>query len=95
MKVQPIVPRLDAMPSLPPERETQLRAASQAFEATFLAEMLKHAGLTGRDGEFSGGAGEDAFSSMLTQEYAQALTESGGIGISEWVYQALLQKEGG
>ena len=78
----------------PTAREIQIRAVAEEFEATFLQEMLKNAGLTGREGEFSGGVGEEAFSGLLTQQYASAMTDAGGIGLAEWIYTSLIKREG-
>jgi peptidoglycan hydrolase FlgJ len=69
-----------------------MRAAAQDFEAAFLAEMLKHAGLNALPSAFGGGAGEDAFSSLLTAEYARLLAEAGGVGIAEQVFEMLKQR---
>jgi Rod binding domain-containing protein len=41
---------------------------------------------------FGGGAGEEAFSSLLTEEYARLLAERGGIGLAEQVFEALKQR---
>ena len=41
---------------------------------------------------FGGGAGEDAFSSLLTQEYGRLLAERGGIGLAEQVFELLKQR---
>lgn len=67
---------------------------AKAFEASFLAEMLKHSGVNKTRSEFGGGAGEDAFSSLLTQKYADKLAEAGGIGLAQHIYNALKQKDG-
>jgi len=83
------------IPALPPVSlpSGDLRAAAQALEASFLAEMLKAAGFgKARDG-FGGGAGEDQFASLLVQEHATALVQAGGIGLSEAIFEAL--KENG
>ena len=83
------------IPVLPPahQHNSELRAAAQALEASFLAEMLKAAGFgKARDG-FGGGAGEDQFASLLVQEHAAALVQAGGIGLSEAIFEAL--KENG
>ena len=55
--------------------------------------MLKSAGLGESRGEFGGGAGEDQFSSFLVREQAAAMVRSGGIGLSESLYEALKEKE--
>ena len=52
-----------------PDRKT-LRDAAVAIEAAFLTEMLGHAGVGGTPDSFGGGAGEDAFSSLLPRAHA-------------------------
>lgn len=71
-----------------------LRRVAKEFESTFLAEMLKHSGVGTPLKEFGGGQGEAAFASMLTQEYAQQLSERGGIGLAEKIYGQLALKAG-
>jgi peptidoglycan hydrolase FlgJ len=68
------------------------RETAKAFESAFLTEMLKHTGLNKTSQTMGGGAGEDAFSSFLTEEYAKKLTESGGIGLAEQIFNAIKQK---
>ncbi|MFK7945592.1 MAG: rod-binding protein [Paracoccaceae bacterium] len=72
-----------------------LRAIAQEFEATFLAEMLKHTGLGEPRESFGGGPGESAFAGMLTQEYAAQLADRGGVGLADRIYSQLLLKTGG
>jgi peptidoglycan hydrolase FlgJ len=74
------------------EPERQARAAAEAFEAAFLAEMLKYSGINAMPSGFGGGAGEEAFASFLTEEYARLLAERGGIGIAEQVFGLLQQR---
>lgn len=62
---------------------------AKEFEASFLAEMLKYSGINKTSETFGGGAGEDAFSSMLNDAYAESLVEAGGIGIAELVYRSI------
>lgn len=80
--------------ALPQARDPdhQLKIAKE-FETSFLAEMLKHTGINKTSETFGGGAGEDAFSSMLNDAYANALVESGGIGIAELVYNSMKKKQ--
>lgn len=73
-------------------RDHQLYAAAQELEATFLAEMLKSAGLGELPEGFGGGPGEEQFSSMLTMEHARALSRSGGIGLAESLFNAMKEK---
>ena len=72
-----------------------LRQAARAFEAAFLAEMLRHTGLGRMPETFNGGPGEAAFSGTLVQEYANRLAGSGGLGLAEQIYRSLAGREGG
>jgi len=65
---------------------------SRAFEAAFLAEMLKHAGLGRVDQTFGGGAGEAAFSDFLIREYASKIVRTRPLGIGEQVRKALAER---
>ena len=89
-----IEPPVPSPAPLPPAREAALRDAAQALEAGFLAEMLKHAGLGRTPEAMGGGAGEDAFASLLAREQAEALAEAGGIGLARSIYEALARAEG-
>lgn len=77
----------------PEGADLRLRKAADQLEATFLAEMLKSAGLGKARDQFGGGAGEDQFSSFIVQEQAAAMVRAGGIGLSETLYEALKEKE--
>lgn len=69
-----------------------LRAAAEAMEAQFLAEMLKSAGLgEARDG-LGGGIGEEQFASFLRREQACELARNGGIGLAESIFNALKRR---
>ena len=76
----------------PSRRDQALREAAQKLEAGFLAEMLKSAGLGQTSDHFGGGAGEDQFSSFLVDEQAMAMVRSGGIGLTEALFQSLKGK---
>jgi Rod binding domain-containing protein len=67
--------------------------AAQKLEATFLAEMLKSAGLGQSSESFGGGAGEDQFASFLVQEQAMQMVKAGGIGLSESIYETLKERQ--
>lgn len=77
-----------------PARTETMRHAAREFEATFLAEMLKHAGVGRMREGFNGGPGEAAFADMLTREYARGITRSGGLGLAETVLQAMQRIDG-
>jgi len=90
MDVTPIplaMPKAGAVP----RSDTDIYKAAESFEATFLAEMLQYTGINAMPDGFGGGAGEEAFSSLLTEQYARLLTERGGIGIAEQVFDILKQ----
>jgi peptidoglycan hydrolase FlgJ len=77
----------------PRRDDAALLQAAQAFEASFLAEMLKNSGMNEMPTSFGGGAGEDAFGSLLTSEYARLLSERGGLGLSEQIFEVLKARQ--
>ena len=80
-------------PATQRQKPDPLRAAAVQLEATFLAEMLKSAGLDKTDGPFGGGEGEAQFSSLLIREQANAMAQAGGIGLAENLYEALKEMQ--
>jgi Rod binding domain-containing protein len=82
-------------PSAPSEADgnSRLRAAARDLEATFLAEMLRAAGFGKPQESFGGGAGEEQFASLLVTEHARALAAKGGLGLSEHIFRALVERE--
>ncbi len=76
-----------------PMSDRALYAAAQQIEASFLAEMLKSAGLGKTSGSFGGGAGEDQFASFLVQEQAGMMVKAGGIGLAEALFSSLKEKQ--
>ena len=79
--------------AIPASRTQRLRELSRDLEATFLAEMLKHSGLNQTSGPFGGGPGEEAFASLLNQEFAASLAARGGIGLAESIFNTLVREE--
>ncbi|RED12758.1 rod-binding protein [Pontivivens insulae] len=67
----------------------RLRETAIRMEGAFLAEMLRHGGADRPRAELGGGAGEDAFSSMLAREQADHFARAGGIGLAEAIFEAL------
>ena len=72
--------------------DLELRRVAEEFEASFIAEMLKHSGMNKVSGSFGGGPGEEAFASFLTEAYADQLVAVGGIGLAEPIFQAMVGK---
>jgi Rod binding domain-containing protein len=86
---------LSATQTPPAEREAQLWQAAKRLEASFLAEMLKSAGLGAPRQEFGGGPGEEQFGSFLRQAQADLMVEAGGIGLAEALFESLKVQEAG
>lgn len=75
--------------------DEKLRKVAERLEATFLAEMLKHAGANESRETFGGGIGEDQFGSFLRQAQADEMAKSGGVGLAEHLFEALKEKSNG
>ena len=73
------------------EPTSPVREAALKLEASFLAEMLKAAGVGDPPAGFSGGAGEDHFASFQRTALAEKLTQSGGIGLARAFEAALME----
>ena len=73
-------------------KSERARETADAFEAMFLSQMLEHmsSGLN-VDPTFGGGAGEQAYKSLLNEQYAKAVSKSGGIGVSDVIYREILR----
>lgn len=78
-----------------PTTAARLKSAAVELEATFLAEMLKSAGLGKSSQSFGGGAGEDQFASFLVQHQARQLAQAGGVGLSEILITAMMEDSDG
>lgn len=89
-----LTPDLSAQSQQAILKDRALRKAAVDLEASFLAEMLKSAGLgKTREGFGSGGAGEDQFSGMLVRAQAEEMARAGGIGLAESIYNSLKETE--
>lgn len=77
------------------DRDQKLMSAAKELEASFLAEMLKEAGLGKMPEAFGGGAGEEQFSSFLRQEQARGMVEAGGIGLAQTLFEAMKERADG
>lgn len=76
-------------------RDAKLHEAARELEATFLAEMLKSAGLGETPEGFGGGAGEEQFGSFLRLEQARAMVDAGGIGLAQSLFEAMKERANG
>jgi flagellar protein FlgJ len=70
--------------------DPQTRRAAEEFESMFLSQMLApmFQGLD-TDGLGGGGMGEEIFRPMLVEQYAKAISNSGGIGLADSIIAEL------
>ena len=73
-------------------RQVEIRRTAERLEIAFLTEMLKGAGIGALGGAFGGGAGEEQFSSMLREQYAEKMVQAGGLGLSEQIMRTMMEK---
>lgn len=85
-------PPMPPLPKLSP-RDQLLLDQARALEASFLSEMLGHAGMGEARDSFGGGIGEDQFASFLRQEQARQMVAKGGIGLAERLFASLSARE--
>ncbi len=71
--------------------EAAAEAVSQEFESVFLSQMLQHmwSGVA-VDPVFGGGHAEEVYRSMLIDEYASLMAQTGGIGLAGEIKAELL-----
>lgn len=85
---------MDVSASQPPN-PTQTRSAlmdvAKSLEAAFLADMLKSVRFGEQPEGFGGGAGEDQFASFMREEQAKRMTEAGGIGLAQALFEAMTE----
>ena len=81
-------------PALLASTKEKARASAQEFEAVFLNSMFQQmfAGVDG-EGPMGGSGGTGVWRSFLTDEYAKSFAKSGGVGIADHVYSALLAQQ--
>lgn len=70
----------------------KIREVAEQFEAMFVSEMLKpiFSGIN-VDPVFGGGHGEEAFRSMMIDEYGKAIAGKGNMGVADNVEAQLLK----
>lgn len=74
--------QIDHYASLPSGTPPSATPADR-LEQAFLEEMLKYCGPRAGEGGFSGGAGEEQFSSFLTREYAEIMAQKLDLGFAQ------------
>ncbi len=81
-------------PSVTAPRTAPEQRAVQEFEAMFLSEMLAPMFEGATRSTLFGGAGQEIWSSLLTQEYGRVLAGRGGLGLGASAMHALMQQQG-
>jgi len=76
------------------KQDARLDAATQDFEAMFVAQMLQpmFADIKVND-MFGGGKGEEIFRGFMIQEYGKIIAETGQLGIADAVKRQLLETQ--
>ena len=77
------------------EKAAQLWKAAQDFEAMFLSQVLKQMrGTVHKEKLFHGGQGEDIFTEMMDEEFAQQMAKGESTGIAGMLYKQLARQFG-
>ena len=71
------------------------KALAQDFEAVFLNSMFGHMFAHVNEGPYSGGEAAKTWRSFLTEEYSKNFAKAGGIGLSDSVQRALIERQAG
>lgn len=76
------------------KQRLQARKVSQDFEGMFVGMMIKSMRATVHEDKLTGGGhGEEAFRSMLDQEYANAMVKRGGLGLAKIIEKEIIRQE--
>lgn len=72
----------------------KLDEAARDFEALFMAEMMKpmFEGIS-TEAPFGGGKTEDVFRGFLLREYGQLISQTGSIGLADFVRTAMVEMQ--
>jgi Rod binding domain-containing protein len=74
--------------------KAKAKETAESFEAVFLNSMFQQMFTdAGGEGPLGGKGAGGVWRSMLTDEYARSFAKSGGIGIADQVYGALIAQQ--
>ena len=78
----------------PPVATARMRETAEAFEASFLAQMLKpmFEGLS-TDGPFGGGEAEATWRGFMIEAMARQTARAGGVGLADQVVAQMLKMQ--
>lgn len=95
LAVSPDLLRANAPASLArSENQKAMRRTAEAFEASFLSQMMKpmFEGLS-TEAPFGGGAGEAAWRGFLVDAMAQQTVKAGGVGLADSVLAQMIKMQ--
>ncbi|RII30019.1 MAG: flagellar biosynthesis protein FlgJ [Geobacter sp.] len=76
------------------KQRIQAKKVSQDFEGLFVGMMIKSMRSTVNEDKLTGGGhGEEAFQSILDQEYANAAVKRGGLGLAKLIEKEIIRQE--
>jgi Rod binding domain-containing protein len=77
-----------------PQPTARMRETAQAFETSFLSQMLKpmFEGLS-TDGPFGGGQAEETWRGFMIDAMAKQTVRAGGIGLADQVVSEMLRMQ--
>ncbi len=67
----------------------KLQKATQQFEAMFLKDLLKSMRKGVKETQFASVPGKEMFRDMLDETVATKASESGGVGIADYLFEAM------
>lgn len=71
--------------------KAQIYEKAQELEGQFLSSMIEPLFSEGKEsGLFGGGSGNDVFRGMMINEYGQAFSKAGGIGLADSIAKEML-----
>ena len=82
----------ETVEKLSPAANRKIKDTAQQFESVFLTNMFEEmfAGVEEPEGPHSQESGQKAWRSMLTEEYANTISKSGGIGVADHIQRELI-----
>ena len=68
------------------------REAAEELEGVFINTLIETMfSSVETDGPFGGGHSEEVFRSMMNEQYAKSIAQSGGIGLADNIYREILK----
>jgi len=72
----------------------QVNATAKEFESMFISQMTEQMfGESGGDSAFGTQETDDIYKSLMVHEYARIISNSGGIGIADYVKREMLKMQ--